>query len=131
MNIEQVLREGKFYVKEKTYSIVKANKKIENCFAMIQDADDSVTLIVEQWTDQHKLKGKDVIDLDRDWRIITFDMELPFDLIGFIAHISGALAKEDISIFVLSAFTTDHILVKEKNLQKTISVLTKLGLSET
>lgn len=55
-------------------------------------------------------------------------MVLPFGLVGFLAKISKTLADENISIFVISAFSTDHILVKEKNLKKAISKLKNLGL---
>ncbi|MCK4310334.1 MAG: ACT domain-containing protein, partial [Methanomicrobia archaeon] len=52
---------------------------------------------------------------------------LPFELVGFLAKISKVLADEKISIFAISAYSTDHILVKEKDLAKAIKKLENLG----
>jgi len=47
--------------------------------------------------------------------------------VGFLARVSGALAEEGISIFVISSYSTDHILVKEKDVLKAIRKLEELG----
>ena len=57
----------------------------------------------------------------------TFDMVLPLDYVGFMAKISKALAECGISIFVISAYSTDHILVKEEDLSSALAALGKLG----
>lgn len=129
MAIESLIEEGRFFVREETYVIVKANKIVDNAFAIINDGKE-ITIVVEQWTGSHALFSKDCIDIDRDWKIITFDMELPFELVGFISTIASALAKERISIFVISAFSTDHLMVKNSDLEDTINVLTKLGFKQ-
>ena len=54
-------------------------------------------------------------------------MILPFGLVGFLAEISKALADEGINIITISAFSTDHILVKENDLQKAKRKLESLG----
>jgi hypothetical protein len=54
-------------------------------------------------------------------------MVLPFSLVGFIAKVSKALADEKISIFTISAYSTDHILVKKKDLVKAIKKIEGLG----
>jgi len=69
----------------------------------------------------------DVIEIEKDWKILTFDMILPFELVGFLAKVSKALADEKISIFVISAYSTDHILVKEEDLTRTKEKLKNLG----
>jgi uncharacterized protein len=54
-------------------------------------------------------------------------MVLPFELVGFLAKVSQVLADEKISIFAISAYSTDHILVKKKDLEKAIKKLESLG----
>ncbi|HEY5523713.1 MAG TPA: ACT domain-containing protein [Clostridium sp.] len=44
-----------------------------------------------------------------------------------ISKISTILATNNIGIFIVSTFNTDYILVKSKNLDKTIKVLEKEG----
>jgi hypothetical protein len=64
-----------------------------------------------------------VIEEERPFRIISFDTKLPFDLIGFLAYITKLLADQNISLFAISSFSTDHILMKEAYLSKAIEVL--------
>ena len=44
-----------------------------------------------------------------------------------LATLSGALAQAGISLFALSTFDTDYLMVKEKDLAETIDVLTAAG----
>jgi len=46
-------------------------------------------------------------------RMIRFDTVLDFSVVGFIAEISNALADADISILILSTYSTDSVLVHE------------------
>jgi hypothetical protein len=48
---------------------------------------------------------------------------LDFSLTGIIASLTSPLAKAGISVFVVSTFDTDYILVKEKNLAQAVKVL--------
>ncbi len=45
-------------------------------------------------------------------------------MIGIIARISSLLAEESISIFALSTFNTDYILIKEHQVEQARTVLT-------
>ena len=85
----------------------------------------SITSVI----DQSKIRNnKDIIDIDKDWKILTFDMILPFGLVGFLAKISKVLADAGIRIFVISSFSTDNVLIKEKNIKKAMNKLKSLGL---
>ena len=107
--------------KEK-FAIAKAKKIMKGSFAHIQD-ENEITIIIEQ----SKLKEKEIIKVEKNYRLITFDMILPFNMVGFISKISNVLAKEKIPIFVISAYSTDHLLIKDKYSNKTINILEKLG----
>ena len=50
-----------------------------------------------------------------------------FGLVGFLAKVSQLLAEEKIPIFVISAYSTDHILVKKKDLEIAKKKLKMLG----
>ncbi|MBS6886940.1 ACT domain-containing protein [Clostridium paraputrificum] len=63
------------------------------------------------------------IKSEKGWRVLKVEGPLDFSLIGILSEISGILAKEKISIFVVSTFDTDYILVKEENFEKSIKVL--------
>jgi hypothetical protein len=58
-----------------------------------------------------------------NFRLLSFDIELDFAVVGFLAEISRILARANISIVALSAFSRDHILVNQQNLAKALKVL--------
>ncbi len=60
--------------------------------------------------------------------MVLGQLVLPFELVGFISTIAQALANSNISIFVISTFSTDHFLVKNSDLSKTIEILKDLGI---
>jgi hypothetical protein len=51
------------------------------------------------------------------WRVIKVTGPLDFSLIGLIADITAVLAGEKISVFTLSTYDTDYILVKKSKLE--------------
>ena len=58
-----------------------------------------------------------------NFRLLTFDIELDFNVVGFLAEISRILAEANISIIALSAFSRDHILIKQADLSNALKVL--------
>ena len=58
-----------------------------------------------------------------NFRLLTFDIELDFNVVGFLVEISRILADANISIVALSAFSRDHILIKQNDLSKALRVL--------
>ena len=63
---------------------------------------------------------------EKDWR--AFRLEGPLDMysVGVIAMLSAPLAKAGISIFNISTYKTDYILVEEKNFAKAKKALGSL-----
>lgn len=61
--------------------------------------------------------------IERGFRLLTFDIELDFSVVGFLAEVSHILAEAEISIVALSAFSRDHILIKQENLAQALKVL--------
>jgi len=60
---------------------------------------------------------------ENNFRLLSFDVELDFNVIGFLAKVSKILAEANISIIALSAFSRDHLLIKQTDLAKTLKVL--------
>jgi hypothetical protein len=122
MDLKDYFKNGKVYVWKETFAIIKSKKVYPNAFANIIDQNET-TVIIEQ----SKYNDEDVIEIEKDWKILTFDMVLPFGLVGFLAKVSKVLADEKIPIFAISAYSTDHILVKEKNLKRAKEKLKEIG----
>ncbi len=58
-----------------------------------------------------------------NFRLLTFDIELDFNVIGFLAEVTKILAEAAIPIVALSAFSRDHLLIKQTDLAKALKVL--------
>ena len=61
--------------------------------------------------------------IEGNFRLLSFDVELGFEIVGFLAQISKILAEAEISIIAVSAFSRDHLLIKQENLAKALKVL--------
>lgn len=60
-----------------------------------------------------------------NFRLLSFDTELDRNIVGFFAEISRILAEAGIPIGAISAFSRDHVLVKQEDLAKALKVLGK------
>jgi hypothetical protein len=60
---------------------------------------------------------------EKDWRILRIIGPLDFSLIGILSSISTILAKKGISIFAVSTYDTDYILVRDKDTGSAIEAL--------
>ncbi|MFA9396967.1 MAG: ACT domain-containing protein [Clostridiaceae bacterium] len=65
----------------------------------------------------------DDIKCEKDWRILKIQGPLDFSLIGILASISTILAQKGISIFAISTYDTDYILLKDTDLDNAIEAL--------
>ena len=63
----------------------------------------------------------------KDWKCIKVKGPLDFDLTGILAGISDILAQANISIFAISTFDTDYILVRTHDLSSARTKLRKAG----
>lgn len=58
-----------------------------------------------------------------DWQALQVVGPLDFALTGILSRIAAILANEEISIFAISTYDTDYILVKKDTLSSAITVL--------
>jgi uncharacterized protein len=61
------------------------------------------------------------------WRGLKVVGPLNFALTGILAGIATVLADAGISLFAISTFDTDYILVRGENLAKAVDALTRAG----
>lgn len=67
------------------------------------------------------------LETDYDWRVLEVLGPLNLSLVGIMAQISGVLAQAEVSIFVVSTFETDFVLVKHTQLDAAKLALTRAG----
>ena len=67
------------------------------------------------------------VKAERGWRILQVAGQMDFSLVGVLASLLAPLARAEISVFVLSTYDTDLILVKESALDKAVQALQHAG----
>jgi len=83
--------------------------------------------IVLRTSDWERLRGRvHSAKMAAPYRLITFDIVLDLSIVGFLAVVSAALAKEGVSIYAMSTYLKDHILVKTGDAEKAVSILDSL-----
>ncbi|WP_409271666.1 ACT domain-containing protein [Neobacillus sp. SCS-31] len=66
-------------------------------------------------------------DVENDWKCIKVEGVLDFSLTGILSSLANPLAENNISIFAISTFNTDYILVKSHSIEKARVVLESEG----
>lgn len=94
--------------------------------SVIVDRDEVSLVIPEEAFDDFRarLVGCEVGAIT--YRLITFDVVLPLNLVGFMAAVSSVLAEAGISIMAYAAFSRDHLLVPVDQYEQAITLLEQL-----
>ena len=116
------LQGGTVSVSTETYAVCRTDQPHPSAFASVQDGSET-TVVVE--TDL--LDTVDPTAVEGEWKRLTFEMELPFDLVGFLATVATALADAGVAVFVISSFATDHVFVKTADIPVAVTELEELG----
>lgn len=95
-------------------------------FCFIGKTDDEVSLVCK--TEDTPVK---TTERDDGWKGFRIQGTLDFSLIGILSKLSGILADHEISIFAVSTYNTDYILVKEESFDRAIRVLSSEGYTIT
>lgn len=96
------------------------NLEEEYCFIGKTEEENSLVCMTEHVPDN-------VINQEDGWKAFRIQGSLDFSLIGILAKISALLAKNKISIFVISTYNTDYILIKSENYLKALEILSNVG----
>jgi hypothetical protein len=91
-------------------------------FMILRDALE-VTLLIDEidyGTIRHAVRNAKI---EGGFRLVTFNIELDWEVIGYLALISKILAEAQIPIGAVSAFSRDHLLIKQEHLPKALKVL--------
>lgn len=100
------------------YSLV--NPKAEFSFTGKTDEENSLVCMTKD-------VPPNTIQRDDGWKAFRIQGILDFSLIGILADIAKLLAEHKISIFAVSTYNTDYILVKKEHYQKALELLENNG----
>jgi hypothetical protein len=131
-----ILRNSRCEVSPETYSLIslsddewrrilespELSPRMTAPFMIFRDKYE-VTLVLDETdfaTIRHAIRDAKV---ERGFRLFTFDTVMDFSVVGFVAEVSRILAEAGISIVPISAFSRDHLLVKQDDLAAVLKAL--------
>src|SRR5712691_8461802 len=134
--VDELMRETRIQVAPATYVVIglrhqdwdrlldnpELSPRADAPFMILRDAHE-VTLLVEEddWRRiRHALRDAKI---ETGYRLITLDIELPWNTVGYLAKLTGILAAAGVPLGALSSFSRDHLLIKQEDLGKALRVL--------
>ena len=67
------------------------------------------------------------VAVERGFRMLMVEGPLDFSLTGVMASIAGPLAEAGVSMFAISTYDTDYVLVREERLAEAVEALRGAG----
>ncbi len=133
---ESILRETSVSVQPATYTLVSLqhtewtrlivdpalSPRMTEPFMIFMDKSE-VTLLLDETdfgTMRHALRDAKT---EGGFRMLTFDVELDLSVVGFLARAATILAEAGVPIVALSAFSRDHLLIKQSVLSTALKAL--------
>ena len=69
----------------------------------------------------------DTLEREDGWKALRFACQLDFSLIGILSRVASLLAENGISIFAVSTYDTDYILMKDIHFEEAVQLLRSSG----
>lgn len=149
--VKEALSNGKLYTDHEQYTFLKlpvrasqealslmtpaSSSSSSELFRGILFDKDEITMMIpsrdydnsKKDNEQGILHDPDVVEVGSSpYRLITFDIVLDPNLIGFMHTVTKVLAAENVSVLPFAAYSRDHIFVQEKDFDKAIAALERL-----
>ena len=136
MDVAELLRRTRVEVAPETYYVIglrhadwarllespELSPRPDALFMVLRDAHE-VTLVLDEmdWgTVRHAVRDARV---EGGFRLVTLDVELPWSTVGYLALVTNILARANVSVGALSAFSRDHLLIKQEDLGTALRAL--------
>jgi len=84
----------------------------------------------EHFVERAQFHQSGEIKVERGWLALKLEGPFPFSMTGVLASFLQPLAEARVSIFAISTFDTDYVLVKEKSLPQALAALRSAGHEE-
>jgi hypothetical protein len=132
----ELLRRAKVSVAPETFALVglrledwrrllenpELSPRAESNFMLLRDPFEVTLLLEEEDWRAMRHAARDA-RVETSFRLVTLDVELPWNVVGFLARVTEILAAEGIAVGALSAFSRDHLLIKQDDLGRALRVL--------
>ncbi len=109
-----------------TYGVCRLNKDdsipswvFNGEFFSITKTDDELSIVCQENNIPSGIK------YEKCWKVLKIEGPLDFSLVGILSKISSLMAVNNISIFAISTYDTDYILIKKEKIDSAINILEK------
>lgn len=105
----------------------EAFARVRSPFAQLIVEPDMITLALpeDEWAALSQAFGQ--AQAEAPFRAISFEADLPADLVGFLAAVGRALAEAHVPILAVCGYAKDHLLVRERHLPAALDALERLA----
>ncbi|MET0648004.1 MAG: ACT domain-containing protein [Pyrinomonadaceae bacterium] len=135
-DVAELLRRARVEVAPETYVLVgmrhedwarllenpELSPRAESNFMLLRDPFE-VTLLIEESDWRAMRHAARDAKVEAGFRLLTLDVELGWDVVGFLAHVTRILAEASVPVGALSAFSRDHLLIKQDDLGRALHTL--------
>lgn len=91
-------------------------------FLFLGKTDQEISVVCRE-----EAQPQNAIVAEQGWKAFRIGGILDFSLVGILARLSGLLAGHQISIFAVSTYDTDYILIKEAQFLQAVPILEEAG----
>jgi hypothetical protein len=74
-----------------------------------------------------EMEVPETVQAEGGWRLLQVHGPLDFSLVGVLASLALPLAQAGVSIFALSTYDTDYLLVRQADLERAAQALAQAG----
>jgi hypothetical protein len=132
----ELLRRAKVEVAPETFVLVgmrhddwrrllenpELSPRAESNFMLLRDPFEVTLLLDESDWGAMRHAARDA-RVESGFRLVTLGVELGWDVVGFLAHVTAILAAAGVAVGALSAFSRDHLLIKQDDLGTALRAL--------
>ena len=136
MGVEEILRDTRVTVSPETFAVVSItpeemtallgdpslSPRMTAPFMIFKDAYE-VTLVLDDQDLLNMRPGLAAAKVATGYRLLTFETVLDLSVVGFLAAVSRILADAGVPILPISAFSRDHILIRQTDLASALKAL--------
>lgn len=90
---------------------------------MLLKDEQEVTLLLEEADWKAMRHAAREARVEGGFRLLTLDIALDWTVVGYLAQVTRLLAQAGVSCAALSAFSRDHLLIKQDDLGHALRIL--------
>ncbi|MEI7510576.1 MAG: ACT domain-containing protein [Candidatus Peregrinibacteria bacterium] len=123
-HLRKYFETGEVRISPDIFAMVQTSAPVSGAFVNIMDDYECTVILPER--DVEKCNAKKI---SGGWRLFTLHIFFPPDCFGVTATIATALAHKNISIMPIAAYSRDHFLISDKDMNGAKDVFESLGIT--